>query len=30
MVRVMSVMAIALLAMASCNKEAQKVDEKTE
>lgn len=29
MVRVMSVMAIALLAMASCNKEAQKVDEKT-
>ena len=30
MVRVMSVMAIALLAMASCNKEAQKVDEKTQ
>lgn len=29
-VRVMSVMAIALLAMASCNKEAQKVDEKTQ
>lgn len=30
MVRAMSVMAIALLAMASCNKEAQKVDEKTQ
>lgn len=30
MVRVMSVMAIALLAMASCNKEAQKVDDKTQ
>lgn len=30
MVRVMSVMAIALLAMASCNKEAQKVDEKVD
>lgn len=30
MVRVMSVMAIALLAMASCNKEVQKVDEKTQ
>ena len=30
MVRVMSVMAIALLAMASCNKDAQKVDEKTQ
>lgn len=30
MVGVMSVMAIALLAMASCNKEAQKVDEKTQ
>ena len=30
MVRVMSVMAIALLAMASCNKEAQTVDEKTQ
>lgn len=30
MVRVMSVMATALLAMASCNKEAQKVDEKTQ
>ena len=30
MVRVMSVMVIALLAMASCNKEAQKVDEKTQ
>lgn len=30
MVRVMSVMAIALLAMASCNKEAQKVVEKTQ
>lgn len=30
MVRVMSVMAIALLAMASCNKEGQKVDEKTQ
>ena len=30
MVRVMSVMAIALLAMGSCNKEAQKVDEKTQ
>ncbi len=30
MVRVMSVMAIALLAMASCNKETQKVDEKTQ
>ena len=30
MVRVMSVMASALLAMASCNKEAQKVDEKTQ
>lgn len=30
MVRVMSVMAIALLAMASCNKEAQKVNEKTQ
>lgn len=30
MVRVMSVMAIALLAMTSCNKEAQKVDEKTQ
>lgn len=30
MVRVMSVMAIALLAIASCNKEAQKVDEKTQ
>lgn len=30
MVRVMSVMAIALLAMASCNKEAQKVDEKAQ
>ena len=30
MVRVMSVMAIALLAMASCNKEVQKVDGKTQ
>ena len=30
MARVMSVMAIALLAMASCNKEVRKVDEKTQ